>query len=218
MLDRVQVRALAGTLKDIQRLVPKPLLHCLGGVLRVVVRLEGEPSPPVWGPECSGAGFHQGSLCTLLRSSFPRSWLVSQSLPLKNIPTAWCCHHRASPWGWYWPGAERRLVSSIHDAWHSGQRVQSWFHQTRESCFSLSESPFGAFQQTLSWLSCAFYWGVASVWPLFHKGTMVVWIMMPYWDMRFWTAGVSYRRPVGQNLPAVYLFFVLIFLFVNYIT
>ena len=52
---------------------------------------------PVWGPECSGAGFHQGSLCTLLRSSLPRSWLVSRSLPLKNIPTAWCCHHRGSP-------------------------------------------------------------------------------------------------------------------------
>ena len=28
---------------------------------------------------------------------FPQSWLVSQSLPLKNIPTAWCCHHHASP-------------------------------------------------------------------------------------------------------------------------
>ena len=45
MFDRVQVRALAGTLKDIQRLVPKPLLHCLGCVLKVVVLLEGEPSP-----------------------------------------------------------------------------------------------------------------------------------------------------------------------------
>jgi hypothetical protein len=41
----VQVRALAGLLKDIQRLVPKPLLHCLGCVLGVVVLLEGEPSP-----------------------------------------------------------------------------------------------------------------------------------------------------------------------------
>ena len=44
MFDQVQFRALAGPLKDIQRLVPKPLLHCLG-VLRVVVLLEGEPSP-----------------------------------------------------------------------------------------------------------------------------------------------------------------------------
>jgi hypothetical protein len=45
MLDRVQVRALAGTLKDIQRRVLKPLMRCFGGVLRVVVRLEGEPPP-----------------------------------------------------------------------------------------------------------------------------------------------------------------------------
>ena len=37
--------ALAGTLKDIQRLVSKPVLHYLGCVLRIVVLLEGEPSP-----------------------------------------------------------------------------------------------------------------------------------------------------------------------------
>ena len=40
MFDWVQVWALAGPLKDIHRLVPKPLLHCLGCVLRV-----GEPVP-----------------------------------------------------------------------------------------------------------------------------------------------------------------------------
>ena len=45
MSDWVQVRALAGPLKDIQRLVPKPLLCCLGCVLRVVVLLEVEPLP-----------------------------------------------------------------------------------------------------------------------------------------------------------------------------
>ena len=37
-------RALAGPVSDIHRLVPKPLLRCLGCVLRVVVLLEGEPS------------------------------------------------------------------------------------------------------------------------------------------------------------------------------
>jgi hypothetical protein len=42
MFNLVQVWALA---KDIQRFVPKPLLRCLGCVLRVVVLLEGEPSP-----------------------------------------------------------------------------------------------------------------------------------------------------------------------------
>ena len=44
----VQVRALVGPLKDSQKHVPKPPLRCLGCVLRVVVLLEGKPSPPVW--------------------------------------------------------------------------------------------------------------------------------------------------------------------------
>ena len=70
-LQRCLIRALAVSLKDIQRHDPKPLLHCLGCVLRFVVLLEGEPSPPVCGPECSGTGFHQGSLSTLLCSSLP---------------------------------------------------------------------------------------------------------------------------------------------------
>ena len=41
--DWVQLRALTGPLKDIHRVVPKPLLRCLGPVLRVIVLLEGEP-------------------------------------------------------------------------------------------------------------------------------------------------------------------------------
>ena len=46
IFGRVQFQALAEPLKDIQRLVPEPFLHCLGYVLRVVVLLEGEPVPP----------------------------------------------------------------------------------------------------------------------------------------------------------------------------
>jgi hypothetical protein len=45
MFDRVQVQVLADPLKDIQRVVPKPLLRGLGYVLRVVMLLEVEPSP-----------------------------------------------------------------------------------------------------------------------------------------------------------------------------
>ena len=45
MFDQVQVLALAGSLKDIHRLVPKPLLCCLGCVLRVIVLLECEYLP-----------------------------------------------------------------------------------------------------------------------------------------------------------------------------
>jgi hypothetical protein len=42
MFDRVQLWALAGPLKDIQRDLSRSL-HCLGHVLRVVVPLEGVP-------------------------------------------------------------------------------------------------------------------------------------------------------------------------------
>ena len=45
MFDRVQVRAPAGPLNDIQRLVPKQHMRCIGCVLRVIVLLEGESSP-----------------------------------------------------------------------------------------------------------------------------------------------------------------------------
>ena len=81
MFDRVQIHALAGPLKDIQRLVLKPLLRCLGCVLRVV-----EPSPQ------SGV---QSALeqvlikdLSLLFSVHLSLDPVSQSLLLKNIPTA----------------------------------------------------------------------------------------------------------------------------------
>ena len=53
-------------------------------------------------------------------------------------------------------------VISRSDTWHSGQRFYYWFHQTRESCFSWSESPLDAFWQTPSRLSCSIYWGVAA--------------------------------------------------------
>ena len=48
MFDRVQVRALSGSLKDIQRLILEPLLCCLDCVLRVIALLQGDPSftPP----------------------------------------------------------------------------------------------------------------------------------------------------------------------------
>jgi hypothetical protein len=48
-------------------------------VLRVIVLLE---SGPVWGSKNCGAGFHQGALCTLLRSTFPS---ILTSLPVPAV-------------------------------------------------------------------------------------------------------------------------------------
>ena len=67
---------------------------------------------------------HQGSFCTLLLSSFPWSWLVFQSLPLKNIPTAWCCHHRASPQSCL--GALRTIPSTSWFGFCSDMHCQLW--------------------------------------------------------------------------------------------
>jgi hypothetical protein len=43
----------------------------------------------------------------------------------------------------------------------------------------------GAFCQTPSGLSCAFYWGVASVWPIYHKGLIggVLQICLSFWKV-----------------------------------
>jgi hypothetical protein len=70
------------------------LAVCLGSMSCWKVNLPG--SQRSGGLQCSGAGFHQVSLCTLLRYSLPRSWLVSQSLPLNNITTALCCQKSES--------------------------------------------------------------------------------------------------------------------------
>ncbi len=44
MSDWFQVPPLAGPVEDVHRVVPKPFLHCLGCVRRVIVMLEGELS------------------------------------------------------------------------------------------------------------------------------------------------------------------------------
>ena len=88
MFDRVQVQALAGTLNDIQRLVTKPLLHCLGCVLMVIILLEGEPSPQSEVQRALEQVFIKDVSVLCYIHLCPRSGLVSQSLPQKNIPTA----------------------------------------------------------------------------------------------------------------------------------
>ena len=72
---------MAGPLKDIHRCHScVVLVVCSGPFSCWKVYLH--PSLRSW------AGCHHGCLCTLFCSSFPRSWLVSQFQPLKNIPTA----------------------------------------------------------------------------------------------------------------------------------
>ena len=119
----VQVLALARPLKDIQRLVLKQLLRCLGCVLRVNCPIGRWTFAPVWGPECSGASFHQGSLCTLICSSLYRSWLVSQSLLLKYP------YSMMLPPPCFTVG----MVPGFLQTWRLEFRPKN---QARESCFS----------------------------------------------------------------------------------
>ena len=68
----VQVRALAGPLKDIQRLVPKSLQHCLGCMLRVFVLWEGELWPQSEVLSALEQVLNQGPLIfTLILTSLP---------------------------------------------------------------------------------------------------------------------------------------------------
>ena len=96
MLGWIQVRALAGhsrTFRDLSWSHSYVVLAvCLGLLSCWKVKLC--PSLRSW------------ALCSRFSSRislyfapfiFARSWLVSQSLPLKNFPTAWRHHHLASP-------------------------------------------------------------------------------------------------------------------------
>lgn len=69
----------------------KPLLHCLGCMLRRIVLMEGKPSAQ---SECSGPDF----LSFWLKVSL---YFVAFTYTLKTPPTSWCYHHHASLLGWY---------------------------------------------------------------------------------------------------------------------
>ena len=81
MFIRVQVWALAGPLKDIQKLVPKQLLTCFGCVLRVFVLLKGEPS--LW------------SRYSLRTSLYFAPFIFPSILTSLPVPIAWRYHHHA---------------------------------------------------------------------------------------------------------------------------
>ena len=176
--DLVQVRAQAGPLKDIESFPEAThALSWLVYLLSVFVHLEGEPSPPVWGPERSRAGFHQGSLSTFLHSSYPRPWLVSQSHSMM-------LHHRDGG----------RFPSDVTLGIQAKEFHLGFIRP--ENLVSHDLSPLVAFWQTPSGLSCAFYWGVASVWPLYHKG--LISRVLHRW-LSFWKVLPSPKRNSGAH-------------------
>ncbi len=140
---------------------------------RFTVLLEGEPSARqrfwmLW------TGFSLGlNLNFLVHWAFLQLWWVPQSLPLKNSPTAW---------GWY----QHTLLLGRFSA----DDEQSWFpsnmmltitvHQNRESCFSESEGPLGAFFANSKCVFMCLRWGEDCIWPHQHKaqiGGLLQWCL-----------------------------------------
>ena len=127
MFNRILVWALAWPLKDIHRVVLKPLLWYLGCVLRVVVLLKDEPSPQSEVKSALEQVFIQdpGYIAAFI---FP-SILTSLPVPAAEqhphsmmLPPPCFTVGMVLAWWWAVPG------SSKHDAWHSCQRVQSLSH------------------------------------------------------------------------------------------
>ena len=141
--DWVQVKALAGPLKDIHRVLPKLLLCRLGCVLRVIVLLEGEPSAKndvwvVW----TTFSWRTTLLCSIHLS-------FSRSLPLKNT---------TSPLGWYWAGDKWCLVSS-----------RCLELRPNSSILDLSDQRILFLTVWESFSSWVVHWGEAFVSPLYRK-------------------------------------------------
>ena len=137
-----QVRALAGPFKDIQRLVPKPLLRCLDCVLRVIVLLEGEPSP-------------QSEVLSTLGQVFSKDLSVLNSVHLSPLLTSLRVPAVEKP------PDRMKLPQPCFTIWMVLGFLQvKEFHLAfirPENLVSHGLSHLGAFWPSPNGLSCAFY-------------------------------------------------------------
>ena len=102
-----------GHSKTLKKVPLKPLECCFSSsMLRVIVLLEGEPlSQSQISGRLKQVSPKNFPVFSAIHPSILQFWPVSQSLPIKNIATAWCCHHHASLWGCF----------SIGRDWETGQ-------------------------------------------------------------------------------------------------
>jgi hypothetical protein len=110
--------------------------------------------------------------------------------------------YQTVPRVWLWSGdrivlVRRWAVPGFLQTWHLAFRSKSSISVSSDQriLLSWSESTLGALWQTPSGLSCAFYWGVASVWQLYYKGLiggglqrwLSIWKVTPF-PHRLWSS------------------------------
>ncbi len=156
MSDWFRVPALAGPLEDIHRVVPKPLLHCLGCVCRVIVMLEGELSA-------------QSEFLSALNQVFIKDISVliciqlsvfsdHFPLPLKNTPTACVLHS--------WDG----IMQVISGTWFpSDMNKELRFIIPENLLFFIVWELFGCIFVNSNQGFMYLYWGEAWVWSLCYQ-------------------------------------------------
>lgn len=121
-------------------------------------------------PECSGAGFHQGCLCTSLHPSFPNRNQPPSCLPaaekhphsIKLPPPCFTLGIVSARW-WV------VLVSSWHEAWYSF----FFFYQIGEFCFPWSKSPSGGFVKLQAYCHVPF----SKAWLSSGHSTIWAWLV-----------------------------------------
>ena len=123
------------------------LTTCIGAI----DLLEGDLRPSLSALEPAS---QLGYLCPLHHSTFPQPWPVpsTQSRPLTNTPTTWSwpppCFTTGMTPGRCW--VVPAFLQTSASSW--GQTVQSWFHQTRETCFSVWVFCRCLFAHSTTWL------------------------------------------------------------------
>ena len=84
------------------------------------------------------------------------------------------------------------MVSGFLQTWLLAFRLKSWLVSSDQIILFLMV--FRCLLANSSGLSCAFYWGVASVWPLYHKG--LIGGVLQRW-LSFWKVLPSPQRNSG---------------------
>ncbi len=107
-------------------------------VLRVIVLLEGEPSAQSEVLNALDWVFILNALDWVSSSQYFGALSFSSTLMCPSVPAAEKQHQHTLLLGWYTAGDEQSWFPS-------NMMLRIEVHQTRESCFSESEDPLGAF-------------------------------------------------------------------------